>query len=322
MVVAEGLDQVHGRLEVRRGLAGIADDEIGGQREFGAHLAQAANPVDVFLAGMAALHQGQDAVAAALHRQMQVADQLGNVRVGLDQAVAELDRMRGGVADPLDAVDGGHVMQQQREIGDLAVVHQAAVGVDVLPQQHDLADTLLRQQCQLGDDIIQRAADLLAAGIGHDAEGAVLAAALHDRHERLRPLGAWLRQGIEFLDLGEGNVDGGLLLPAHPVQQLRQAVQGLRAEHEVDIGGALLQGFALLTGDAATDTDDEIRPALLQRPPATEFGEHLFLGLLAHGAGVHEQHVGLFGIVGQLETMGGMQYVPHLGGIVFVHLAA
>ena len=70
--------------------------------------------------GVAALHGHQDAVAAVLHRQVQVVHQLGQLGVGVDQPRRELVRVAGGVADALDAGDVGHVLEQQREVGDLA----------------------------------------------------------------------------------------------------------------------------------------------------------------------------------------------------------
>jgi hypothetical protein len=46
---------------------------------------------------------GEHAVRAGLHGQVQVADELRDLGVGLDQRIGELDRMGGGVADALDA---------------------------------------------------------------------------------------------------------------------------------------------------------------------------------------------------------------------------
>ena len=43
--------------------------------------------------------------------------------------------------------------------------------------------------------------------------------------------------------------------------QLRQAVQGLRAEHEIDVRCAGDDGLAFLARDAAADADDQIRIA-------------------------------------------------------------
>ena len=52
---------------------------------------------------VAALHQRQDAVRAALHRQVQVIGELRHAGIGLDQAVAEFERVRGREANALDA---------------------------------------------------------------------------------------------------------------------------------------------------------------------------------------------------------------------------
>ena len=70
------------------------------------------------------------------------------------------------------------------------------------------------------------------------------------------------------------------------------------------------------------DADHEIRPRLLQVLDASEVGEHLLLRLLAHGAGIEQQQVGLGRIVGQLIALRLAKHVHHLGGVVLVHLAA
>jgi hypothetical protein len=69
--------------------------------------------------------------------------------------------------------------------------------------------------------------DLLAARVGHDAEGAVLAAALHHRDEGRRAVDAGLGQAVELLDLREADVDDATAPAATLVDHLRQAVQGL-----------------------------------------------------------------------------------------------
>jgi hypothetical protein len=112
------VDQLHHLGEVFVGLAGEADDEVAAQGQVGADGAQLAHRALVFHGGVAALHGHQDAVAAVLHRQVQVAHQLRHLGIGLDQARRELVRVAGGVADALDAGDLGHVLDQQREVGD------------------------------------------------------------------------------------------------------------------------------------------------------------------------------------------------------------
>ena len=82
----------------------------------GPHFAQPAELLLVLEHGVAALHQREHAVGAALHRQVQVVGELRHVAVGLDEAVAELDRVRGREADALDARHFGDEVDQRREV--------------------------------------------------------------------------------------------------------------------------------------------------------------------------------------------------------------
>ena len=125
---------------------------------------------------------------------------------------------------------------------------------------------------------------------------------------------------VELLDLREADVHLRPALAGPGGDHLRQAMQGLRAEHDVDIGCALDDGRTFLTGHAAADADQ--RALFLQVLDAPEVGEDLFLRLFAHRAGVEEDQVGLFDIGGGLVTLGGAQHVGHLVRVVLVHLAA
>jgi hypothetical protein len=158
-VVADLVDQLHHLVEVVFGLAGEADDEVAAHGQVGADGAQLAHRALVFHGGVAALHRHQDAVAAVLHRQVQVAHQLGHLGVGVDQALRELVGVAGGVADALDAGDLGHVLEQQREVGDLGrAAHGAAVGVDVLAQQRDFLARPGRPGRRLDQHVVKAAA--------------------------------------------------------------------------------------------------------------------------------------------------------------------
>ena len=111
--------------------------------------AQLADLLLEFERGVAALHEREHAVRAALHRQVQMVRELRHVRVGLDQAVRELQRMRGGEADALDARHRRDVMDQRGEIDDGAVRHRARVGVHVLAEQRHFAHALRRELAHL-----------------------------------------------------------------------------------------------------------------------------------------------------------------------------
>ena len=85
---------------------------------------------------------------------------------------------------------------------------------------------------------------------------------------------------------------------------LRQPMQCLRAEHQIDVRGALTNSLALLAGDAAADADHRAGAAGFVGFPLTQLREHLFLGFFADGAGIEQQDVRLVGIVGALQTVG------------------
>ena len=99
----------------------------------------------------------------------------------------------------------------------------------------------------------------LAARVGHDAEAAVLAAAFHDRDERGGAFGARRRQVIELLDLGKADVDHGPAGAAQLRDHLGQAMQRLRAEHEIHERRALGDGLAFLARHAAAHADEHVR---------------------------------------------------------------
>jgi hypothetical protein len=242
--------------------------------------------------------------------------------VGVDQALRHFARMRGRVADALDAWHFGDVFDQQREVGlFFRAFHVAAVGIDVLAEQGDFTDAIGRQVSDFGQHIVERARNFAATGIGHDAEGAELRAAFHDRDESRSALDLRRRHRIELLDFREGNIDRCLALRFPVSNQLRQAVQRLRAEHHINIRCAGNDRFAFLAGDAATDADHQVRIQLLQVADAPEVVENLLLCLLAHRAGVEQDDVGFFRIVGLDYPFGGIEHVGHLVRIVLIHLA-
>ncbi len=242
--------------------------------------------------------------------------------MGVDETSSEFLGMRRRVTDAPDAGYLGDILEQQRKIRDHAVGHPAAIGVDVLPEQGHFLHALVGEVGDLGEHVVERAGHFLAARVGDDTEAAILAAALHDRDEGARSLDARRGKPVELLDLGEGDVHLGSAGAAPRVDQLRQPVQRLRAEHKIDIGRARHYGRAFLAGDAAAHADEEVAPRLLQVFHAAEIVKHFFLRPFSHRAGVEQDQVRVFGPVGDLEAPLCAQQVRHPVRVVLVHLAA
>ena len=114
----------------------------------------------------------------------------------------------------------------------------------------------------------------------------------------------------------------GLARAPARLDQGGQAVQGLRAEHHIDVRRARHDGRALLAGDTAADAYEQAGTLALQVFHAAQVVEHFLLRLLAHRAGVEQDDVGLGRIGSGFHALGSGEHVGHLGRVVLVHLAA
>ena len=254
--------------------------------------ADALDQPQVACGAVPAVHRLQHPVAARLHRQMQEGHQLRLVAMRGDQVVGHVVRMRGGVADPRQSLDAREPPHQGGEAGSGRV----AVGVDVLPEQRDLDHAPVDQRAGFRLDARGRPRYLAAAGIGHDAEGAELVAAfLHGEKGHGRPPGAAVGgEVIELLLGGKLGLDRPFAALA-AVEHVRQAVVGLRTDHQVDHGRACQDLGALGLRHAAGDADSQIRVRDLQAPEPPELGIDLLRGLLADVAGIEQDQVGVLG---------------------------
>ena len=316
-------NEFQGLLELALGFAGEADDKVAAQAQIGADGAQFADDGFVFQRGVAAFHGGEHAVAAALDGQVQVGNEFGQVAVAFDDGVGEFARVAGGEAQAFDAGDFVHDAQQGGEVADAAVVHCAAIGVDVLSEQVDFFYALLCEAGDFGEHVVQGAGKFFAACVGDDAEGAVFGTAFHNGNERAATFDAGGGQVVEFFDFGKGDVHlcvaAGFLIRNH----FGEAVQGLRAKDDIDIGGAFDDVFAFLRGDASGYANDKFGILFFQGFDAAEVGKHFFLRFFAHRAGVEEDDVGVVRL-GHLfnAAVFFFQYGQHFFAVVFVHLAA
>ena len=107
---------------------------------------------------------------------MQIGHQLVDLAMCRDQRVVHVVGVAGGIADPLQPVDLGQLLDQTGERVIRALCAHAVIGVDVLTQQSDFAHAAFYQFARFGQHAGCRARDFGTAGIGHHAEGAELVA--------------------------------------------------------------------------------------------------------------------------------------------------
>ena len=106
-----------------------------------------------------------------------------------------------------------------------------------------------------------------------------------------------------------------LILRVYLVQQLRKPPLGLRAEHQVNVvvGVFHLVGHDLLLRHAAAEADDLVRLGGLRVAEAAQVAVNALFRVLADGAGVEQDDVGLIFVAREL--------VAHLAQHAHEHLA-
>ena len=310
-VETDVLDQLHGLLEVLLGFTGEADDKVRADANARHRRTQFAQLGFVLQRRVVALHGRQNAVRARLHRQVQVFYQLRHVGMRLDQAIRELQRVRGGVANALDPVDGCHHANQFSEVRQATVLGQAAIAVDVLAQQGHFTHAVFGQVKHFAEHVVERAADFFATGVRHHAERAVLAATFHDRHIGTWAVDAGFWQVVEFLDFGERHVNLRQLGDARSVDHLGQAVKGLRAEDYVHVRSAVADGGAFLTGNAAADGNDHLGVGQFQLAPAAQLRVHAVLGAFTDRTGIQQDDISVFGARCDFQGLMFTQQINH-----------
>ena len=210
----------------------------------------------------------------------------------VDDVVGEGRRVRAGEADALEPVDLAGGAQQLAE--RLAVAELDAVGVDVLAEQRDLDGAVVDEQADLVQDVAGATVLLLAAEARHDAEGAGVVAADRDRHpaavDRVALGGQRAREDLERLE----DLEFGLAVVARALEQARQRPHVVRAEDDVDPRRLVEDGVLVHLREAAADGDLHAVVLVLAGLQVPERAVQLAGGVVADGAGVDDDDVGVF----------------------------
>ena len=236
----------------------------------------------------------------------------------LDDRLAEVLRVRAREADPVNALDGVDGTKQLTELGAEVGQEVASPRVHVLAEKRHLPDPVGRQTRDLGDDLAGPAALLLAADGGDDAVRADRVAAHGDLHPGLKgPLAPGREVAGEVAPLGEAAAIHAETAGSEPVGEVWDRAW---PEGDVHVRVELEDPLALGFGVAAAHGDDALRVRLLQRRRLGQVRGEALVGLLAHRAGVEDDHVGLL-LGDRLSQACRLEQALDPLGVVGVHLA-
>jgi hypothetical protein len=312
------LDHAHRVFEVFVGLAGEADDDIGRDRRVRDLLAHPVEDAEELLRPVRATHVLQDLVAPRLQRHVQLRHDVRRLGHRIDHIVGERRGVRTREAHPLEALDLSARAQELAE--RLPVAELDAVAVHVLAQKRDLDRAVVDEQLDLFENVTGAAVLLLAAQARHDAEGAGVVAADRDRHPP-RVMGVSLRRKRRREDLERlEDLERRLAVVARALEELGQRAHVVRSEDHVDPRRLLRDGVLIHLGETAADGDLHAGVLVLHRLQMAERAVELARGVLAHGAGVDDDHVGVL-TLGCAYVARALQGTGHALGVVHVHLA-
>jgi hypothetical protein len=316
-VVFDLVDEGNGVFEVGVGLAGEADDHVAGDGDVALGGVDPAHALEVPVAGVLAGHGLENGGGAGLDREMDVVAEGGGGVDGLDDVAGEVAGVRGGEAD---AADAWEFTNGDEEFGERHAARGVAVGVDVLAEELDLGEAEVDHLAGFDEDGGGGAGALFPAGVGDNAVGAELVAALDDGDVSAVRVGTGGEVGLEG-EVGLAVVEAGDagFASFEAGEHVGQVAVGGGARDQRDVGGLLEDALAFLLGYAAED--GELFAFALETLVLVEAVEDLLLGLVADGAGVVEDQAGV-GLVLDAGVALLLERADDFFGVMGVHLAA
>jgi len=93
------------------------------------------------------------------------------------------------------------------------------------------------------------------------------------------------------------------------------------ADDNVDVGGFVKDEVLIFLSHAADDADDFCRPVAFAEFESSECAVDFVFGVLANAAGIEDDGIGIFGVVGELVAVAA-QRGDYQFAVQHVHLAA
>ena len=245
-----------------------------------------------------AVHGFENGVTTRLQRQMELARNVLGRSHDVDELIACILGMACHKAQHVLALD---LVKLGEQVGKI-VAHALGIGINILPKQRNILIAACDQILDLGNHLGFLTASLSAAHVGHDTVGAEIVAAVHDGHPSAVVAasrdGHALGNHVFGLLGAENAARARNLLP----EQLGETVQGCRAEGYVHVRVFVLDILAavLLRHHAAANRNQQRGLLCLEMLILPHDRERLLLGVLANGAGVDRDQVGVCGIGAKL----------------------
>ena len=229
---------------------------------------------------------------------------------------SEVLRVRAREPDSLDPAHRVASAQELAELGDDVGREVAAPGVHVLAERV-ISHAVPGERLHLGDDVTRAAALLPPTDRGDDAVGALRVAAHRDLHPGAEPTLALHRQGRrERLVRSEPAAWHREATGLDPLAEVRD-----RAGPNATSTNGYRSKIRSLRLRVAAAGRHEIRLPTLARRGITQVRRQLGVRLLANGAGVEHEYVGVARL-GRLAETERLEHALDPLGVVSVHLAA
>src|SRR5581483_3280090 len=260
-VVADLLNQLHCFAEIFARFAGKPDDDITGYRHLASRVFHRVDPFQVIAGGVSATHGAQNSIAARLYRQM---NPLAKIFILVDSRHdVRMKVARKGSRELYSLHPGrGDGAQQAAERSRTFETFQSVVGlrsiaVYVLPDEMNFLVAITPQCLNLGNDVRSEAALFATTRVRDDAVRTELITALDDRHKRhmLRSsIAGWYVPNFAFSAFIE--VQHATFTLQRARNQLRQAIRGARARHDIHQRACIKNRIAFQLRDATHHADD------------------------------------------------------------------
>ena len=301
-------------------LGTVTRKNVCGQTAIRHNPANGRHAVQIPFTGVLAVHQFQDTVASALHRQMDMPAHIGFFRNDTQRVVAHILRMGSGEthAHPVGLVC--HQPQKFRERNSLSVGPLMEVRIHILPQKRDFLIPALFQIPHLIQDAFHIPAAFPSTRVRHNTIMAKIVAAAHDTDKTGNMRAAHTLRNHILISFrhGQFHVDG-LMPQLHLGYQVGQGQISVGACHYIHMV-ILYQLFLHPFGHTAQHADNQMPTLPSQSMQSLQPVDDFLFGIIPYGTSIQENGIRLIQGFARLVSSH-THHRSHYFAVGHVHLA-